>query len=161
MSPLVNQGKLKTILLAIMMIFSSALAGCVTDDGTIIVGEDENNNGGNETANNTSNETVDNAGNNTGNETLNNNTDDCANLDLNELKAELAELYGVDPALIQLDNPCDTWTPDDGNQTANNTGNGTANNTGEVPCGPNNDYNETVTNLPDGSVVIVEANVSQ
>jgi len=64
MSPLINQGKLKTISLAIMMIFSSALAGCVTDDGTIIVGdENENNSGENETA-----------GNNTGNETVENNT---------------------------------------------------------------------------------------
>ena len=73
MSPLVNQGKLKTILLAIMMIFSSALAGCVTDDGTIIVGDENENNGGeNETAdNNTGNETI---GNNTGNETTGNNT---------------------------------------------------------------------------------------
>jgi len=73
MSPLVNQGKLKTILLAIMMIFSSALAGCVTDDGTIIVGDENENNGGeNETAdNNTGNETI---GNNTGNETADNNT---------------------------------------------------------------------------------------
>ena len=139
MDQLFVKGKIKSTFFVILMLSVSVLSGCVTDDATIIVGEDENNNGGNETANNTSNET------------LNNNTDDCANLDLNELKAELAELYGVDPALIQLDNPCDTWTPDDGNQTANNTGNETANNTGEVPCGPNNDYNETVTNLPDGS----------
>ena len=143
MDQLFVKGKMKSTFFVILMLSVSVLSGCVTDDATIIVGEDENNNGGNETANNTSNETVDNAGNNTGNETLNNNTDDCANLDLNELKAELAELYGVDPALIQLDNPCDTWTPDDGNQTANNTGNGTSNNTAEVPCGPNTEYNES------------------
>ena len=82
MSPLINQGKLKTILLAIMMIFSSALAGCVTDGTTITTGEDENNNGGNETANNTGNET----GNNTGNETGNNTGDiPCEpNFDTNE-----------------------------------------------------------------------------
>ena len=68
MSQLFNQGKLKTILLAIMMIFSSALAGCVTDDGTITIENDNTDEGGNETSNNTGNETS----NNTGNETSNN-----------------------------------------------------------------------------------------
>ena len=120
MSLLVNQGKLKTILLAIMMIFSSAFAGCVTDETTITVGEDENNNGGNETANNTGNETVD-----TGNETV-----DTGNETANNTGNE---------------------TVDIGNETANNTGNETTNNTGDIPCGPNNDVDWNVTNLPDGS----------
>ena len=62
MRPLINQGKLQAILLAIIMIFSSALAGCVTDDGTIITGDENetvDNNTGNESENNGNNATID------------------------------------------------------------------------------------------------------
>ena len=77
MDQLFIKGKIKSTFFVILMLSVSILSGCVSDDGTIIVGdENENNDGGNETTNNTSNETSNDTGNetvnNTGNETVNN-----------------------------------------------------------------------------------------
>jgi len=93
MDQLFVKGKIKSTFFVILMLSVSVLSGCVTDDATIIVGEDENNNGGNETANNTGNETVD-----TGNETANNTGNETANNTGNET------------------------TNNTGNETTNNTG---------------------------------------
>jgi hypothetical protein len=81
MNQLFIKGKIKSTLFVILMLSVSILSGCVSDDGTIIVGdENENNDGGNETVNNTDNETV----NNTDNETANNTDNETANNTGNE-----------------------------------------------------------------------------
>ena len=69
MNELFVNGKIKPTFFVILMLTVSILSGCVSDEGTIIEADNnENNNGGNESTNNTGNETV----NNTGNETVNN-----------------------------------------------------------------------------------------
>ena len=71
MNRLFVKEKIKPTFFVILMLSVSILSGCVSDNNSIIIGgEDENNNGGNETANNTGNETVD-----MGNETTNNTGD--------------------------------------------------------------------------------------
>ena len=112
MNRLFVKEKIKPTFFVILMLSVSILSGCVSDNNSIIIGgEDENNNGGNETANNTGNETVD-----MGNETTNNTGNETVDMG-NET------------------------TNNTGNETVD-MGNETTNNTGDIPCEPNFDSND-------------------